>query len=78
MIELQVGGMSCQHCVKAVTQAVHEVDPNAMINIDLPSGRVAIDSPRESGEQDGEQNGDQKKIAAMIAAIVEAGYEVKA
>lgn len=70
MIEIQVRGMSCQHCVKAVTQAVHEVDASAKVNIDLPSGRVAIDSqPAIGGE---------KTIAAMIAAIVEAGYEVKA
>ena len=38
--EIQVHGMSCQHCVKGVTQAIQEVDPKAEVLVDLAKGRV--------------------------------------
>ena len=62
--ELQVKGMSCQHCVKAVTKAVQAQDPSAQVQIDLPTGKVLITStlPRD----------------AVQAAIEEEGYEVLA
>ena len=41
MLNLTVKGMSCQHCVKAVTNAIQELDANAKVEIDLPSGQVA-------------------------------------
>jgi copper chaperone len=40
----QVRGMSCGHCVKAVTEAVHTVDPAADVKVDLGSGKVEVDS----------------------------------
>ena len=43
MLEFQVQGMSCGHCVKAVTQAVQSVQPEARVEIDLEAGRVRID-----------------------------------
>jgi copper chaperone len=62
MVELKVEGMSCQHCVKAVTQAVQEVDPNASVKVELADGRVSAESasPRD----------------ALAAAIEDAGYTV--
>jgi copper chaperone len=44
-----VQGMSCQHCVRAVTEAVRRVDAGARVEVDLGAGRVAVDSsaPRE-------------------------------
>jgi copper chaperone len=39
---LQVQGMSCQHCVKAVTNAVQAQDPTAVVAVDLPQGRVDV------------------------------------
>jgi copper chaperone len=39
---LQVQGMSCQHCVKAVTNAVQAQDPTAVVSVDLPQGRVDV------------------------------------
>ena len=44
-----VRGMTCGHCVRAVTEAVRRVDPAAQVSVDLPSGRVEVESgaPRE-------------------------------
>ena len=38
--EIQVKGMSCQHCVQGVTRAIQEIDPLAEVNVDLAEGRV--------------------------------------
>ena len=48
--EFQVQGMSCGHCVRAVTQAVQQVDPQAQVTVDLPTGHVSVQSsaPRET------------------------------
>ena len=62
MLTLQVKGMTCNHCVKAVTQAVMEVDPGARVKVDLPSGRVEVET--SAGDP------------AVSAAVTEAGYEV--
>ncbi len=44
-----VTGMTCSHCERAVNQAIRSVDPQAQIKIDLPSGKVEVQSaqPRE-------------------------------
>ncbi len=63
-VQLQVSGMSCQHCVKAVTQAVQALDPQASVAVDLPTGRVSVTSTATP---------DQIK-----AAIAEEGYRVAA
>lgn len=44
MIELQVKGMSCQHCVNAVTNALHEIDPAAQVRVDLAANQVRVSS----------------------------------
>jgi copper chaperone len=63
MIEFQVEGMSCQHCVAAVTKAVQALDANARVQVELPSGLVQIESQRNADH--------------LGAAITEAGYTVK-
>ncbi len=60
--EIQVAGMSCNHCVNAITQAVNDVDPQAQVKVDLQKGLVAIDS--------------EKAADALRAAIADAGYTV--
>jgi copper chaperone len=45
-----VTGMSCQHCVRAVTQAVRALDPNATVRVDLDAQRVEIESSRPRTE----------------------------
>jgi copper chaperone len=37
-----VDGMSCQHCLKAVIQALQHRDADALVDVDLPSGRVTV------------------------------------
>jgi copper chaperone len=60
----QVQGMSCQHCVKAVTQAVQSVDPQAQVQVDLGAGRVDVESGQDP--------------TAIARAIEEEGYKVAA
>ena len=59
---LQVEGMTCGHCERAVTDAVLELDPQAQVRIDRAQHRVEVDStqPRE----------------ALAAAIAAEGYQV--
>jgi copper chaperone len=47
--QFKVAGMSCGHCVRAVTQAVQAVDAQATVRVDLPEGRVEVvsNAPRE-------------------------------
>ena len=39
-----VQGMSCQHCVAAITRAVQALDSAAQVQVDLLGGRVSIES----------------------------------
>ncbi|MEJ5992195.1 cation transporter [Ramlibacter sp. PS3R-8] len=58
----QVQGMSCGHCVRSVTEAVRSLDPQAEVQVDLPSGKVQVQS--------------QQDRAAIARAIEEEGYKV--
>jgi copper chaperone len=58
----QVQGMTCGHCVRAVTQAVQSVDPAAEVKVDLASGRVQVQSASDP--------------AAIARAIEDEGYKV--
>lgn len=60
MLELKVNDMTCGHCVGAVTKAVKELDPKAMVRVDLGAKRVSVDSARPATE--------------VLAALEEAGY----
>ena len=59
-----VAGMTCGHCVAAVTEEVGKLDGVTGVEVDLPSGRVTVTS---LGPLDDE---------AFAAAVDEAGYEV--
>ena len=45
-----VQGMSCNHCAKAVTKAVQQLDPQAQVQVDLAGKKVEVESaqPREA------------------------------
>jgi copper chaperone len=43
----EVKGMTCGHCVRAVTDAVRRVDPAARVDVDLQQGTVEVDSTAE-------------------------------
>jgi len=36
--------MTCQHCVRAVRQVIEDSDARALVEIDLASGRVTVQS----------------------------------
>ncbi len=63
MLEYRVADMSCAHCVRAVTEAVHGVDAAARVDVDLAAGEVRVASGAE---------GAAERIARAIAA---AGYD---
>ena len=50
MIEIQVGDMSCGHCVGRITQAVKGVDQAARVEVNLEHKRVSIASAVASAE----------------------------
>ena len=57
----KVQGMSCGHCVRAITEAVQVLDAAARVEVDLAAGEVRIDSALEA--------------AQLLAAIREEGFE---
>ena len=57
-----VEGISCGHCVKAITQAVQAKDPGADVHVDLGPKTVRVQSSLAAD--------------AVLAAIQEEGYEV--
>lgn len=61
MIRYSVNDMTCGHCVQAITQAVQALDAQAVVDIDLPTHVVAVQSGAASAE-------------AITAAITEAGF----
>jgi copper chaperone len=44
MPEIQVKGMSCGHCVAAMTKAMNSLAGVSNVQVDLASGRVSYDS----------------------------------
>jgi copper chaperone len=44
MIEFTLPDMTCGHCVKSVAAAVHTVDAQAAVQIDLPAHLLRIES----------------------------------
>ena len=57
-IELNVEGMSCGHCEKAVTKALLALDPQAKVVIDRSQNKVEVDSgqSREALAKGGPRN----------------------
>ena len=47
MHSLKVTGMSCGHCVRAITRAVRGLDEMAAVQVDLATGVVRITSRLE-------------------------------
>ncbi|MDD2923758.1 cation transporter [Rhodoferax sp.] len=57
-----VQGMSCEHCEKAVSRAIRQLDRSADVQIDRAANKVEVDSS-ESAE-------------VLKQAIVDEGYTV--
>jgi copper chaperone len=62
MYELQVEGMSCQHCVNVITKSVQEVDHGAGVDVSLENKKVRIQSA--------------VPVERFESVIAEAGYQV--
>ena len=45
MWRFQVDGMSCGHCEKAVRSAVQALQADAVVQVDLASGKVSVQAP---------------------------------
>lgn len=58
--ELNISGMSCGHCVKAVEGALRGVPGVEDVRVDLAGGRATVQGQAEEG--------------ALIAAVTEEGY----
>jgi copper chaperone len=57
-----VSGMTCEHCVRSVTEEITEIDGVTDVAVDLPSGAVAVTSDHPLDP------------ARVRAAVEEAGY----
>lgn len=64
MKSITIKGMSCQHCVMAVTKALNSLDGIQNVRVDLKSGIATYEEVKPVDE------------AAINAAIKKAGYEV--
>jgi len=64
MYELKVEGMSCGHCVNAVTKSVQAVDASAKVDVDLAQQKVLVNS--------------SAPLENIKAAVADAGYDVLA
>jgi copper chaperone len=61
-----VTGMTCEHCVRAVTEEVRRIEGVADVMVDLPTGALTISSSQPVEE------------AAVAEAVEEAGYRLAA
>lgn len=57
-----VPAISCQHCVRAVTNEVSKLDGVSVVSVDLATKVVTV------------EHGESVAPAAIVAAIQEAGY----
>ncbi|MGY1604453.1 heavy-metal-associated domain-containing protein [Geodermatophilus sp. SYSU D00815] len=58
----QVGGMTCAHCERAITEEISRVDGVRSVRVDLPTGTVTVSAERPVDRAD------------IAAAVDEAGY----
>jgi copper chaperone CopZ len=61
---IDVTGMSCDHCVRAVTEELTALAGVSAVEVDLGSGRVTVTASPMPAEED------------LVAVVREAGYEV--
>jgi copper ion binding protein len=59
-----VAGMSCDHCVRAVTEEVSKLPGVERVDVDLAMGAVAVTADRLLGD------------AEVASAVEEAGYDL--
>jgi copper chaperone len=62
-MKFDVEGMTCGHCVRAITRAIHTLDPDARVDVDLAQGVVIVEG--------------QMLSDAAADAIAREGYTVR-
>ncbi|WP_322906918.1 copper ion binding protein [Paenibacillus campi] len=62
-VKLEVEGMSCQHCVKAVEGALAEIGANGKVNLESKSVDISYDESKLD-------------VVKLTEAIEEQGYDV--
>lgn len=65
-IQLQIGGMSCEHCVRRVEKALRGVDGVMDAKIDLAAESASVTMAADRADVD-----------ALIRAVEDAGYIAK-
>lgn len=63
MIRLDVTGMTCSGCARAVENIVRAADRNARVRVDLPAGRVEAETVAP--------------VETLVRALEAAGYGAK-
>ncbi len=63
MVKLKVTGMSCNHCVMAITKALSALPDVKDVKVDLQKGEAVV----EGGA----------KVADLIEAVSEEGYQAE-
>lgn len=63
-MRVKVKGMSCQHCVSAVTQALQQVEGVANVEVSLDKGEARFEEEKQVDSE------------AVRKAVQDAGYEV--
>ncbi|MET8998630.1 heavy metal-associated domain-containing protein [Amycolatopsis sp. NPDC004169] len=61
-----VAGMTCEHCVRSVTEEIGGLDGVTGVVVDLPAGTVTVSGSRDID------------VADVRGAVEEAGYELTA
>ena len=56
-----VTGMTCEGCVRAITNAIQRAVPGAGVNVDLDSGKVTVDGAADE--------------PVIAQAVADAGFE---
>ncbi len=64
MKNIKVKGMSCQHCVMAVTKALSSIDGIKDVQVDLKSGQATYEETKPIDPK------------TLVDAVKKAGYEV--
>jgi copper chaperone len=64
MKSITIKGMSCQHCVMAVTKALNGLDGITDVKVELESGKATFEETKPVA------------MEIIVAAIRKAGYDV--
>lgn len=62
MYEIQVAGMNCGGCAASIKRAIHAIDSNAGITVNLANKTVRVET--------------QAELETVSTAVKEAGYPV--